>query len=393
MTSLSLASLLPLFLSRRSIARFVVGFFFLFTITCSGSDSSSETDRENTLLLTLLNLRSQEGFVTSSDKTPIYYRKVGSGTPVVVLHGGPGLDHNYLVGPLSQTIGAGKQLIFFDQRGTGFSGGAVTPTGLNADFINKNQFLEDLEAIRVQLGLGAKINIIGHSWGGLYAMLYATHNDYKDNVKSLALVGSAGAHHSYYGTFISNLVQRAGLANVGEIQTRATLLNPSNANFRPSVRAFRDYYEFTFKFYFADYDSTAGSSANANSLNFRSISDKTILNGLAIGSFIDASLVVDTAAYTNLQSPSSGNSTLNITEALRSINYPVLLVHGNNDLIPGNFILDKSDTASSLSVENNLKQNTSNAAKIKAVSIENAGHFPFIEQPTAFKTAFEGFYN
>ncbi|MCC5813631.1 MAG: alpha/beta fold hydrolase [Leptospira sp.] len=356
----------------RTFKLLILGFLLTFTVNWDCFNSSKDT---------------QEGIIRSVDGTPIFFKKVGSGTPVVVLHGGPGLDHNYLVAHLSQTIGAGKQLIFFDQRGTGLSGGSVGSSDLNANFINKDKFLQDLDAIRVQLGLGEKINILGHSWGGLYAMLYATDNKYKNNVKSLALVGSAGAHHSYYGQFLNNLIDRATLQNVGIIVEKARLLTPNDSNFSPSSNAFKDYYDFTFKFYFADYNSNIGKSQNSQSLRFNSPSDRTIHNGLAVSSLINSSLIIDTAAYGNLQGPGIGNSNLNLTTQLRNINYPVLLVHGKKDLIPSNFIIGND----ALSVQANLRMG--GKATIKARLIADSGHFPFIEQPTAFTEAFEGFYN
>jgi proline iminopeptidase len=329
----------------------------------------------------------QDGFVRSADGTPIYFKKIGSGRPVVVLHGGPGLDHNYLIDPLSQTIGAGKQLIFFDQRGTGLSGGSVGPSELNADFINKDKFLEDLDAIRTQLGLGDKINLLGHSWGGLYAMLYATDERYRNNVKSLALVGSSGAHHSYYGYFLNNLINRATFQNVGIILEKARLLTPNDSKFSPSLNAFKEYSEFIFKFYFADYDSNTGISQNSKNLKFNSSTDKTIQNGFTVSKLINSSLIIDTAAYGNLQGPGIGNSNLNLTTQLRKINCPVLLIHGEKDLMPSNFIIGNE----ALSVQENLRLggNTSVTAK----PILNSGHFPFIEQPTAFTEAIEGFYS
>jgi proline iminopeptidase len=351
----------------------------------SCSPSNSEDERNNQLLLTYLANPATTGTVISADGTPIYYKKIGSGTPVVVLHGGPGLDHNYLVAPLVATIGTGKQLIFFDQRGTGYSGGNFSQ--INSSFINKDKFLQDLEAIRTQLNLGEEIHILGHSWGGLYAMLYATDSKYKSHVKSLALVSSSGAQHSYYGAFLTKLIGVATMPAAATITSLSQPIDPSKPNYKPSMLALKEYYRFLFKFYFKDYSSPGdpnGSSANLEKLGLELSTEKTIRNGYAVSDLINASLRIDTAAYLG---GGPGSSTLDITglNQLGSVTVPILIVHGAEDVIPKEYTLG----ANLKSVDLNIG---TPADKKKKVEIANSGHFPFIEQPEEFRTAFEGFY-
>jgi proline iminopeptidase len=48
----------------------------------------------------------------------IFERRIGEGRPAVVLHGGPGADHEYLR-PGFDALARARQLIYYDQRGGG----------------------------------------------------------------------------------------------------------------------------------------------------------------------------------------------------------------------------------------------------------------------------------
>lgn len=363
---------------RRNWFVVLVGFLALALANCSPNNDSVK-ERENLLLLTYLSIAPSTGFVTSADGTKIFYEKVGTGTPVVVLHGGPGLDHNYLVEPLKNTIGAGRQLIFFDQRGTGYSEGSFSQ--INASFINKTKFLEDLDAIRTQLSLGDKINILGHSWGGLYAMLYATDATYKSHVKSLALVASAGAQHTYYDTFFNAILAKAGGA--GALTTLNSVqdpLDPSKANYAPTLKALKEYYGFLFKFYFADftpYGNENGTSANFSLLNLNSSTEKTIRNGISVSTLMNSNLGIK-----------YGAGSMNIIASLSNITVPVKLIHGGTDVMPETFTINNAAGNNALAVRNNLINSTS----VTTALIANCGHFPFIEKPTDFTAALSGFF-
>ena len=114
----------------------------------------------------------------------LYYETIGEGTPIVVVHGGAGLDHRYLL-PQMEKLAKGYKLIFYGQRAMGKS---------SADFdtsqMTMNSFVEDLEGIRKAFGL-QKMNLIGHSWGGLVSMFYAIK--YPSHLQSLILVNTTPA--------------------------------------------------------------------------------------------------------------------------------------------------------------------------------------------------------
>lgn len=84
---------------------------------------------------------------------------------VVVLHGGPGADHRYLLGLAA--LADHFRVVFYDQRGTGLSprvpAADITPQG----------FVDDLDAIVDAYGAGQPVHLVGHSWGAMLASAYA----------------------------------------------------------------------------------------------------------------------------------------------------------------------------------------------------------------------------
>jgi proline iminopeptidase len=96
----------------------------------------------------------------------VWFRVEGSGncTPVILLHGGPGAPSNYL-DPL-QRLADDRQVIFFDQIGCGRS-----PALLNENDLNVNFFVEQVETLRIHLGLDGFI-LYGQSWGGALGLEY-----------------------------------------------------------------------------------------------------------------------------------------------------------------------------------------------------------------------------
>ncbi len=106
--------------------------------------------------------------------------------PAFIIHGGPGGEHSDLktgFAPLAQQA----QLVYFDHRGQGRSarGDASTYT------LDEN--VQDMEALRLHLGLGAIVSI-GTSYGGMVAMAHAAR--YPESVSHLVLVVTA-AHAGF----------------------------------------------------------------------------------------------------------------------------------------------------------------------------------------------------
>jgi proline iminopeptidase len=116
-----------------------------------------------------------------SEEVTLHARVRGSGkAALVLLHGGPGLSHHYMI-PLEKVATAKLRVVNFDQRGVG---GSTRPSD---DSYGMDRYVADLDAVRAWLGLDA-IHILGHSWGGLIAQAYAA--EHPDRVASLVLVSS-----------------------------------------------------------------------------------------------------------------------------------------------------------------------------------------------------------
>src|SRR3989454_676515 len=112
----------------------------------------------------------------------LYTRRVGHGPPVVVLHGGPGAHHDYLLPQYDHLAEGGRTLLYYDQRGGGRS---PVPRDVPVGW---REHVVDLEALRGHWELD-RLTLIGYSWGGLLALLYAL--EHPDRIARLALVSSA----------------------------------------------------------------------------------------------------------------------------------------------------------------------------------------------------------
>ena len=119
----------------------------------------------------------QDGFVDAHGVL-IYYVSFGSGSPLVVVHGGPGADHAYFL-PYLLPLARTHRLVFIDERGSGRSQRLQDTSQYTVE-----NMADDVEAVRQALKLG-KISLLGHSYGGVLAQAYALK--YQQNLSHLIL--------------------------------------------------------------------------------------------------------------------------------------------------------------------------------------------------------------
>lgn len=123
-----------------------------------------------------------EGSLAVSGGT-IWYRiaGTGSGTPVVLLHGGPGAPSYYL-NPLA-ALSDERPVIFYDQLGAGRSDRLTDTTRMTI-----GSYVAELDSLRRALGL-ERFHVLGHSWGTILGVEYALAHP--AHVTSLTLASPA----------------------------------------------------------------------------------------------------------------------------------------------------------------------------------------------------------
>jgi len=119
--------------------------------------------------------------LTTADGRRLVYRRLGTGPTLVCHPGGPGFSSLYL-GELGG-LGAELELVLLDPRGTGGSDRPADPRTYAID-----DYASDLEELRAHLGL-ERMLLLGHSHGGIVAMVYAARHP--ERVERLVLASTA----------------------------------------------------------------------------------------------------------------------------------------------------------------------------------------------------------
>jgi proline iminopeptidase len=136
----------------------------------------------------------------------LFERRIGAGQPTIVLHGGPGAHHDYLL-PGFDALAGERTLVYYDQRGGGRS---PVPRDVPVGW---EEQVEDLEALR-QVWELEQLSIAGYSWGGLLGLLYLTR--YPSRVSSLALVSHAPVWRAARAEFEARFAERNLAPNLQE---------------------------------------------------------------------------------------------------------------------------------------------------------------------------------
>jgi proline iminopeptidase len=111
----------------------------------------------------------------------LFVKVVGHGYPLLLMHGGPSLDHTTLL-PL-EPLADQYTLIFYDHRCNGRSEGADVST------MTMDNLTADAEALRQALGYD-QWAVLGHSFGGNVALEYALR--YPHSLSRLILMNTGG---------------------------------------------------------------------------------------------------------------------------------------------------------------------------------------------------------
>lgn len=282
-------------------------------------------------------LFAREGTVWTGD-VRLYYKSVGTGEAIVVLHGGPGINHSYFL-PQLGTLARTYRLIFLDQRAHGRS---TAPRDTNA--ITLKNFVDDLEALRRTLRLGP-MNLMAHSWGSLVALSYAAQ--YPSSLKRLILINPIPASDSLNALAVQ---QHAARQTREDREELASLMRTSA--FRQRTPASMDrYFRTVFR-------STFHDPRYADSLTF----------------FFPGDYASKSNKLKHLARDLDG---YDLVPLLGAVTAPTLIVRGSDDPTPRPAMEIIRDAIPGASL----------------AEIPRSGHFPFIEQREAFVNTVRTFLN
>jgi len=268
--------------------------------------------------------------------TKLYYKIIGEDEPILIVHGGPGLSHDYLF-PGLKSLSNNHKLIFYDQRASGKS-----DLNISSESITLDNFVKDIDELRVTFGI-KKLNLMAHSWGGILAMKYAAI--YPDNVKSLILVNSVGANSEIAS--LSNIELANRFTEKDSIQ-RMQIFSSEEFQKR-SPKSIESLMKIGFKHQF--YNKTYLDSLNL-SLNENYMTTSRLLQNLA-----------------------KDLSEFDFHSDLKAIQCPTLLIYGEYDPL--------TDLAGS-----RIHESIDNS---EFIIIDKCGHFPFIEKQNEFNEVLVNF--
>lgn len=278
--------------------------------------------------------------MTRSTTVPLYWCRYGESgaTPLMVLHGGPGASHDYLLPQLLSlaTLGSGFDLVFYDQRGGGRSK-TDDPTPITVD-----THVDDFALLSDELGVrGAPI--VGYSWGALLALHIVTAGP-RDRIATpppwMILISPAPFLPSDRALFDAEFQRRQSSATVASLRAE---LQASGLRERDADAYRQRAFELSVAGYFAHPERSA------NLTPFR----------------VQGRVQASTWASVNGET---------LVAALTGVRVPTLVVHGDRDPIP-------------LSSANA----TARALGATLVELSDCGHVPYVEQPEALTAALSAF--
>lgn len=262
----------------------------------------------------------------------IFCKTVGnpeSDESIIIVHGGPMLDHGYLL-PHFLPLAKDYRLILFDQRLNGRS----APTA-DTSKVRIKAFVEDIEAIRKAYDAG-QVHLMGHSWGGLLAMHYAIK--FPGNLKSLMLLNSVSASSEAWQAEEKLIAERF---TSEDSSARMEIMNSD---------AFRKYQP----------QAVEAMLRLSFSMQF---DDKSMAERLNI--YVPPDYQKRSAAFAYI---ARDLGAFDLYEPLAALEIPTLILYGEYEpaaTLSGK-ILDEKISRSTLAI------------------IPKTGHFPFIERPVSF---------
>jgi proline iminopeptidase len=161
---------------------------------------------------------------TPSGRFGVWTRTVGdtSRTTVLVLHGGPGATHEYLLDLEQPLTDAGFGVVFYDQLGSHHSDQPDDPTLWEIP-----RFVDEVEQVRTALGLDASNFVLyGQSWGGILATEYAlAHPEPLKGLVISNMVSSIPSYNEYAERVLCPEIDPEALARIKELEAAGDTIN------------------------------------------------------------------------------------------------------------------------------------------------------------------------
>lgn len=272
---------------------------------------------------------------TKTTTVPLYWCAYGpaDAAKALVLHGGPGAHHDYLL-PQFLRLADRNRLVFYDQRG----GGQSRETGQGDVSWQLN--VQDLSHVIRELHL-EPLTLIGYSWGGLLALLYALETQRRNEFPAparMVLVDPAPLSRPFRQAFEDEFARRQRSEAIREM--REDLADSGLRDNDPEAWRQRQF-ELGVAPYFARPE-------NAEALTpFRVTAKVQQSVWQSLGDF---DLIPD----------------------LGKLHIPAFFIHGRHDPIP----LESTERAAG-------------AMRARLLVLEASGHVPYVEQPDALFAAIE----
>lgn len=283
-----------------------------------------------------------EGYVDAGNGVQLFYRLLGTGVgdPVILIHGGPGFTSDYLTDDLAP-MARDHRVFVYDQRGIGKSTLVSDSAALAAQ-----RYVEDLEAIRIHLGL-EQLTLLGHSWGAAPAALYAMQ--YPQRVRRMILVGTI----PFLRSELEAAFRRMAAGRDSVTQRRMNELARIREANPTDLSACREYYRLWFTPFFA-----AGRAPGSMKGDVCAGSPASLANKQFVDRFTFASL-----------------GDWDWTTSLRNATAPTLIIQGELDPLP---------------IESARKWATA-MPNARLLELPGIGHFPYVEAPDVFFPAVKRF--
>jgi proline iminopeptidase len=155
----------------------------------------------------------------------VWTKRVGNNPriKVLLLHGGPGMTHDYLEAADSWFPGAGIEYYYYDQLGSYYSD---QPD--HDDLWEIPRFVDEVEQVRQALGLGRdNFYLFGQSWGGILAIEYALKH--AQNLKGLVIsnmMTSIPQYNEYAQKVLMPAMDQKALAEIKALEAAGKFEDP-----------------------------------------------------------------------------------------------------------------------------------------------------------------------